>query len=165
VNLTEVLLSIIISLAVLAGGFFLYTSVADRNGVSTVMQSLPILRANIEDVYQNDYADIGTDSVSGGNLYSLGLFPQGLTVGEGMKTRWGDVTLAVGDEDSQYTITLDSLSPEACMQLGRYQYKSWAKVEVGAATVWTRGQTTPFSTADLVEACNAGSVTIKYTAP
>ena len=76
-NLTEVLLAVIVSLAVIAGGYTLYTNVSDKNEVAQVMQNVSLLRANIEDAYDGNYENLSSDA-SDGSLYDLGILPERL---------------------------------------------------------------------------------------
>lgn len=80
-------------------------------------------------------------------------------------TKWGPITIEAGDDPSTYTISFSGLSKDICLHLGRFQYRSWAKVEAGGTAVWTRGTDTGLKTAELVQACKAGNVAVTFTAP
>lgn len=155
-NLTEVLLAVIVSLAVIAGGYTLYTNVSDKNEVAQVMQNVSLLRANIEDAYDGNYENLSSDA-SDGSLYDLGILPERLarvsSGGTTPATKWGPITIEAGDDPSTYTISFSGLSKDICLHLGRFQYRSWAKVEAGGTAVWTRGTDTGLKTAELVQAC------------
>lgn len=157
-NLTEVLLAVIVSLAVIAGGYTLYTNVSDKNEVAQVMQNVSLLRANIEDAYDGNYENLSSDA-SDGSLYDLGILPERLarvsSGGTTPATKWGPITIEAGDDPSTYTISFSGLSKDICLHLGRFQYRSWAKVEAGGTAVWTRGTDTGLKTAELVQACKA----------
>lgn len=157
-NLTEVLLAVIVSLAVIAGGYTLYTNVSDKNEVAQVMQNVSLLRANIEDAYDGNYENLSSDA-SDGSLYDLGILPERLarvsSGGTTPATKWGPITIEAGDDPSTYTISFSGLSKDICLHLGRFQYRSWAKVEAGGTAVWTRGTDTGLKTAELVQACPA----------
>ena len=157
-NLTEVLLAVIVSLAVIAGGYTLYTNVSDKNEVAQVMQNVSLLRANIEDAYDGNYENLSSDA-SDGSLYDLGILPERLarvsSGGTTPATKWGPITIEAGDDPSIYTISFSGLSKDICLHLGRFQYRSWAKVEAGGTAVWTRGTDTGLKTAELVQACKA----------
>lgn len=167
-NLTEVLLAVIVSLAVIAGGYTLYTNVSDKNEVAQVMQNVSLLRANIEDAYDGNYENLSSDA-SDGSLYDLGILPERLarvsSGGTTPATKWGPITIEAGDDPSTYTISFSGLSKDICLHLGRFQYRSWAKVEAGSTAVWTRGTDTGLKTAELVQACKAGNVAVTFTAP
>ncbi|MEE0405399.1 MAG: hypothetical protein UDQ58_02305 [Desulfovibrio sp.] len=62
-------------------------------------------------------------------------------------------------------MSFSGLSKDICLHLGRFQYRSWAKVEAGGTAVWTRGTDTGLKTAELVQACKAGNVAVTFTAP
>ena len=167
-NLTEVLLAVIVSLAVIAGGYTLYTNVSDKNEVAQVMQNVSLLRANIEDAYDGNYENLSSDA-SDGSLHDLGILPERLarvsSGGTTPATKWGPITIEAGDDPSTYTISFSGLSKDICLHLGRFQYRSWAKVEAGGTAVWTRGTDTGLKTAELVQACKAGNVAVTFTAP
>lgn len=167
-NLTEVLLAVIVSLAVIAGGYTLYTNVSDKNEVAQVMQNVSLLRANIEDAYDGNYENLSSDA-SDGSLYDLGILPERLArvsaSGTTPATKWGPITIEAGSDPSTYTISFSGLSKDICLHLGRFQYRSWAKVEAGGTAVWTRGTDTGLKTAELVQACKAGNVAVTFTAP
>lgn len=162
-NLTEVLLAVIVSLAVIAGGYTLYTNVSDKNEVAQVMQNVSLLRANIEDAYDGNYENLSSDA-SDGSLYDLGILPERLArvsaSGTTPATKWGPITIEAGSDPSTYTISFSGLSKDICLHLGRFQYRSWAKVEAGGTAVWTRGTDTGLKTAELVQACSSHSVQI-----
>lgn len=170
-NLTEVLLAVIISMAVIAGSYFLYTTVTEKNAMSTTMVNLTLLRANIEDIYDGSYSDSSFGDVD--TMDNLGIIPQyflstsgdGDTATTSLKTKWGDMTIAEGDSSSEYTISMDQLSADACVHFGRFQVKSWKNIEVNDTEVWNRGTDTQATISELAEACDGGNATVTFTAP
>ncbi|MBR5050415.1 MAG: hypothetical protein IKX75_03660 [Desulfovibrio sp.] len=166
-NLTEVLLAVIVSLAVLAGGYTLYNSVSDKNAVSATMQNLSLLRANIDDLYAGNYAGLASDAADG-TLHKTGVLPDALAdLSDGGKpaSKWGAIDIEGTDDGSGYTIAFEGLGKDVCMHLGRFQYRTWAKVEAGETAVWTRGTDTALNASALASACKDGNVTLTFTAP
>ena len=120
-NLTEVLLAVIVSLAVLAGGYTLYNSVSDKNAVSATMQNLSLLRANIDDLYAGNYAGLASDAADG-TLHKTGVLPDALAdLSDGGKpaTKWGAIDIEGTDDGAGYTIAFEGLGKDVCMHLGR----------------------------------------------
>lgn len=169
-NLTEVLLAVIISMAVIAGSYFLYTTVTEKNAMTQTMENLSLLRANIEDIYDGEYDDATFGDVA--KMNSLGIIPQyflssstsGETTTTAMKTHWGALTVAQGDSNAEYTITLAGLSSDACVHFARFQYKSWSKIKAGGTEVWNRSTDTKGSISAIATAC-ATDKTVVFTAP
>ncbi len=166
-NLTEVLLAVIVSLAVLAGGYTLYNSVADKNAVSATMQNLSLLRANIDDLYAGNYASLASDAADG-TLHKTGVLPDALAdLSDGGKpaTKWGPISIEGTEDGSGYTISFEGLDRDVCMHLGRFQHRTWAKIEAGETAVWTRGTDAALNVSALASACKGDNVTVAFTAP
>ncbi len=174
-NLTEVLLAVIITMAVIAGSYFLYTTVTEKNAMTQTMENLSLLRANIEDIYDGDYSDSTFGNYE--TMNKMGILPQYFVTNasneEGgaksvqMRSHWGPISLAVdGSDESKYTIKLESLSGDACMHFARFQYKSWYKIEVGETEVWNRATDTKAAINAVATACTGdGEKSVTFTAP
>ena len=170
-NLTEVLLAVIISMAVIAGSYFLYTTVTEKNAMSTTMVNISLLRANIEDIYDGAYDDDSFGDID--TMVDLGIIPQYFLSSSGsgdnatttLKTKWGDMTIAEGDASTEYTISMDQLSGDACVHFARFQVRSWKSIDVNDTEVWNRGTDTQASISEVATACAGGNATVTFTAP
>ncbi|MCR4667193.1 MAG: hypothetical protein K5657_07855 [Desulfovibrio sp.] len=160
-SLTEILLSLAIMIAVVAGVAVNYTTVKDRNDEQQVMQSLQMLRANIEQIYgTNNYTGINNEV-----LAKAGAVPREILHGAAdIKTRWGEVTVAALGTDS-YTMTLINLPPSACRNLANLSTTSWSKVDVGETTLFSREENTDVTPSAILQACQGAGNTLVFTGP
>ncbi|MBQ7586095.1 MAG: hypothetical protein IJU40_07600 [Desulfovibrionaceae bacterium] len=160
-SLTEILLSLAIMIAVVAGVALGYSQVKSKNDQQRAMQSIQMLRANIEQVYANGvYTDLSNEV-----LVTAGVVPGELLSGTSdIKTRWGDVTVA-NKGDSQYTITLENLDPQACRSIANLSTTSWAEVKVGEKVLYDRSENTTVNPSDLLGACSGATNTVVFTGP
>ncbi|MBR4741767.1 MAG: hypothetical protein IK079_02555 [Desulfovibrio sp.] len=160
-SLTEILLSLAIMIAVVASVALGYSEVKSKSDQQQAMQSLQMLRANIEEVYANGVYT-GLDNQT---LLSAGVVPVDLLSGKTeIKTKWGDVTVSA-KEASQYTITVEGLPPSACRSLANLSTTSWDEVSVGTTTLFQRSENTAVNPSDLLSACSGASNTIVFTGP
>ena len=159
-SLTEILLSLAIMIAVVAGVALSYSSVKSKNDQQRAMQSIQMLRANIEQIYANGvYTGLSNEV-----LVKAGVVPGELLAGSNIKTRWGDVTCAA-DGESQYTITVSNLDPQACRSIANLSTTSWAKVTVGDTDIFDRSTNEAITPSTLLSACEGASNTVVFTGP
>ena len=160
-SLTEILLSLAIMIAVVAGVALGYSQVKSKNDQQRAMQSIQMLRANVEEIYSNGvYTDLSNDVLIG-----AGVVPGDLLSGtNSIKTRWGDVTVAAKD-DSQYTITIEDLDPAACRSIANLSTTSWSQVTVGETTLYDRSTNPTVNPSDLLQACVNPTNTVVFTGP
>ena len=160
-SLTEILLSLAIMIAVVAGVALGYSQVKSKNDQQRAMQSIQMLRANIEQVYANGvYTDLSNEV-----LINAGVVPGELLSGTSdIKTRWGDVTVA-SSGDSQYTITVSNLDASACRSIANLSTTSWAEVKVGSETLFDRATNNTVNPANLLAACAHSANTVVFTGP
>ena len=160
-SLTEILLSLAIMIAVVAGVALGYSQVKSKNDQQRAMQSIQMLRANVEQIYSNGvYTGLSNEV-----LISAGVVPGDLLSGNSaIKTKWGDVTVAAKD-DSQYTITVENLDPPACRSIANLSTTSWASVNVGETSLYDRSTNAAVNPSDLLQACTNASNTVVFTGP
>ena len=108
--------------------------------VGQVRAGAPIFAEEcVEDVYPFPADFIGND-----DCFML------VVQGDSMKNAWGgDVTLANDADNGQFSITLDNVPQDACMQLARFQPDSWESVNGSVVD--------PTDVGAIVETCTAAS--------
>ena len=97
-------------------------------------------------------------------LVNAGVVPAELLSGSDIKTIWGDVTCAALD-DSQYTITLENLDPQACRSIANLSTTSWASVKVGENEIYSRSTNDTVNPSTLLSACQGATNTVVFTGP
>ena len=159
-SLTEILLSLVIMLVVVAGVAVNYATVKDRTDEQLLVQSVEMLRANIEQIYASESYTGINNSV----LTSAGVVPKGLLSGTSMKTRWGDVTVSDA-EAGGYALTFQNLPPAACRTLAGLSTTSWNSVAVGETELFSRAENTAVTPSDILSACSEAGNTLVFTGP
>ena len=92
------------------------------------------------------------DNLDNDVAMSAGIVPKAFLKGDSMKNAWGgDVTLANDADNGQFSITLDNVPQDACMQLARFQPDSWESISVNGTVV------DPTDVGAIAGACTAAS--------
>ena len=159
-SLTEMLLSVVIMIVVICGVAVNYTNVRERNQEHQTMQSLEILRANIEQIYgRGPYTGISNET-----LLKAGAVPRALQSGTSdIKNHWGEVTVSASD--TTYSLSLASLPPSACRSVTNLATQSWQSVNVGDLRIYNRADNTQVTPSAVLTACSGASNTVTFTGP
>ncbi len=116
-----------------AGG--LYSSFSKSN-VAATEENLILTRMQI----QQFYSGTNYDGLNNTMAIKAGLFPKAFLRGSGtsataMNAFGGAITLAADTTNSRFSIKLDAIPEEECMQLARFQSDAWDEVKVNTTSV------------------------------
>ena len=159
-SLTEILLSLAIMIAVIAGIAVNYSSVKARADEQKVMQGIEMLRANIEQIYGNS----SFEELDNTLLVNAKAVPASLLQGETIRTPWGGVTVT-DVEGVQYSISLEGLPIAACRNLATLSTSSWSSVSIGENEIFNRVDATDVKPSSILAACSESTNTLTFVGP
>ena len=133
-----------------AGG--LYSSFSKSN-VGSTEENLILTRMQI----QQFYAGTNYEGLTNEMAIKAGLFPKAFLRGTGgnasaINSFGGAITLEADTTNSRFSIKLDAIPQEECVQLARFQSDAWDQVDVNGTTVIEANTT---KTADPTTVSNA----------
>lgn len=114
-----------------AAAFGLYSAFGKVN-VGTVEQNLVLLRMQTQQFF------FGTnyDNLDNDVAIKAGIVPKAFLKGESLKNAWGgDITLTGDSSSGTFSIEMDSIPQDACIQLARFQPDSWENVAVNGSEI------------------------------
>lgn len=124
--------------------------------VTQMEQGLTQMNMQIQGLYANasSYSGINNDFV-----IKAGAAPAAMTKGSSLVSPWGgNITVAPGQDNSTFTIKIDSIKRADCTKLAVYQLSLWTEVAVNGSTFKDDASVT-----DVVNACVGSSNSITYT--
>jgi type II secretory pathway pseudopilin PulG len=149
--MTDVLGALLIGLVVGALTFSAISSGFMKSKIGSTEQDLVILRMQVQQLFANSNGYTGLDNAG---AIKNGLVPKSLIKGDDIRNTWGGpVTISANAANSSFTIDLEELPHEACVQLSRFQPDAWFSVEVNGNTIDPSGEVL-----DATGNCYAGNV-------
>lgn len=154
-SILEVVGALIVGLLLIgAAAFGLYAAFGKSN-VATTEQNLVLLRMQTQQFF------FGTnyDNLDNEVAIKAGIVPKAFLKGETMKNSWGgDVTLSSDSANGTFTVEMDNIPQDACIQLARFQPDSWEGVTVNGAEV------DPADVSGIADSCSQTTNTLAFTA-
>lgn len=138
----ETLVAVIIGLLLIIGVFVYYQMATTGTNISEMRQNVMVSKANVERLFRGQSTYDGLDNAL---AVRAKLVPSSMVVGdpstsEDIRTPFGGaVTFApaagTGAADSHFSIELEAVPQEACIELATYSRTDWVFVEVGGTEV------------------------------
>jgi hypothetical protein len=137
----------------------LFLTAAAAIGISTaftkvkingLQQDIVTMRMQTQSLYGNstDYSGLTNDVA-----INAGLVPKSLQKGNGIAHSFGGpVTLSANSSNASFTIDLEQLPHDACVQLARFQPDAWYGITVNGANI-----DADLSVTDIISNCVSGS--------
>lgn len=147
-SILETVGALIVGLLLIAAAAFGLYSAFGKSNVATTEQNLVLLRMQTQQLF------FGTnyDNLDNDVAMNAGIVPKSFIKGDSMKNAWGgDITLANDADNGQFSITLDNVPQDACIQLARFQPDSWESISVNGSVV------DPTDVGAIAGACTAAS--------
>ncbi len=154
-SILETVGAIIVGLLLIgAAAFGLYAAFGKSN-VATMEQNLVLLRMQTQQFF------FGTnyDNLDNEVAIKAGIVPKAFLKGDTLKNSWGgDVTLSSDTANGTFTIEMDNIPQDACIQLARFQPDSWESVSVNGADIDAT------DVAGIADACGQSANALGFTA-
>lgn len=154
-SILETVGAIIVGLLLIgAAAFGLYAAFGKSN-VATMEQNLVLLRMQTQQFF------FGTnyDNLDNEVAIKAGIVPKAFLKGEALKNSWGgDVTMSSDTANGTFTIEMENIPQDACIQLARFQPDSWESVSVNGADIDAT------DVAGIADACGQTTNTLAFTA-
>lgn len=150
----DILGGILIGLTILASILYGIFSGFSKSNVSSMEQDLVLLRMQTQQFYfGTNYNNLNNETA-----IKAGIVPKALIKGENLVNPWGgDVTLSSNSANSTFTLEIDNIPKDACVQLLRFQPESWDSVSVNGADVDAN------DVATIPDACSQTANTLSFT--
>ena len=160
-TIIETLIAILVGLIVLGGAIYLGVRLFGSTKITSAQQDIMSVVGSIKQIYNGNPNFTGLDNNVAINSQ---LIPSDWNiVGNNISNQWsGAVVIATAATVTQFTIELDAVPQDACVQLGSFAPGSWVNVTVNGTQTQGVGfaGSTPTATAG---ACVAGNNNIIYT--
>lgn len=142
----------LMAIATIAG--LLYLAFGKSN-VASMEQDLVVLRMQTQQFYfGTNYSDLSNETA-----IKAGIVPKSLIKGENLVNPWGgSINLSSDSANSSFTVELDNIPKDACIQLVRFQPESWDSVSVNGADIESS------DVARIPDACSQTANTLAFTA-
>jgi hypothetical protein len=132
-SMTDVLGALLIGLIVGALTFAAISSGFMKSKIGSTEQDLVTLRMQVQQLFANSNGYTGLDNAG---AIQNGLVPKSLIKGDNIRSTWGGpVTIAANAANSSFTIDIEELPHEACVELSRFQTDAWFSVSVNGNTI------------------------------
>lgn len=131
-SILETVGALIVGLLVIGAAAFGLYSAFGKNNVATMEQNLVLFRM------QTQQFGFGTnyDNLDNSVAMDAGIVPNAFVKGNSLKNAWGgDVNLSSDSSDGTFTIEMESIPQDACIQLARFQPDSWESVSINGSDV------------------------------
>lgn len=131
-SILETVGAIIVGLLLIGAAAFGLYSAFGKSNVATMEQNLVLLRMQTQQFF------FGTnyDNLDNEVAIKAGIVPKAFLKGETLKNSWGgDVTMSSDTANGTFTIEMENIPQDACIQLARFQPDSWENVSVNGAEV------------------------------
>lgn len=154
-SILETVGAIIVGLLLIGAAAFGLYSAFGKSNVATMEQNLVLLRMQTQQFF------FGTnyDNLDNETAIKAGIVPKAFLKGETMKNSWGgDVTMSSDTANGTFTIEMDNIPQDACIQLARFQPDSWETVSVNGADIDAT------DVAGIADACGQTVNTLAFTA-
>lgn len=154
-SILESIGGIIVALLVISAAVFGLNYAFGKNNVATMEQNLVLLRMQTQQfLFGTNY-----DNLDNEVAIKAGIVPKAFLKGETLKNSWGgDVTLSSDTANGTFTVEIDNIPQDACIQLARFQPDSWENVSVNGAELDT------MDVAGIADACGQATNTLAFTA-
>lgn len=160
-NMTETILVLAFVIIVLASVAITFSNAREKNNQSKTMQSILLMRSNIEQIFNNG----NFTGIDNNVLLTAQVVPTDLQRNNSVQSSWGPITIAESDGGERYTIALENLNTSACQALATLSTTSWAIVEANGTVLYEREVNDPIDNVALINACAAATNTVTFTAP
>ncbi len=150
-SLGNLIIGLLIIGAVAVG---LYAAFSKSN-VATMEQNLVLLRMQTQQFF------FGTnyDNLDNEVAIKAGIVPKAFIKGDTLKNSWGgDVTLSSDTSNGTFTVEIDNIPQDACIQLARFQPDSWQSVSINGAEIDAT------DVVGITDACSQDTNTLAFTA-
>ncbi len=154
-SILETVGAIIVGLLLIGAEAFGLYAVFGKSNVGTMEQNLVLLRMQTQQFF------FGTnyDNLDNEVAIKAGIVPKAFLKGDTLKNSWGgDVTLSSDTANGTFTIEMDNIPQDACIQLARFQPDSWESVSVNGADIDAT------DVAGIADACGQSANTLGFTA-
>lgn len=145
----------IVSIVVLGAlAVALYTAFSKTN-VASMEQDLILLRMQAQQFYfGSDY-----DGFSNEVAVKAGIVPKSLMRGDRILNPWGgDVQLSSNPQEATFTIEVDDIPQDACIQLARFQPDAWTAIAVNGGAI------DPYDVMAITDACGQATNSLSFSA-
>ena len=154
-SILETVGAIIVGLLLIGAAAFGLYSAFGKSNVATMEQNLVLLSMQTQQFF------FGTnyDNLDNEVAIKAGIVPKAFLKGDTLKNSWGgDVTLSSDTSNGSFTVEMDNIPQDACIQLARFQPDSWEAVSVNGAEIDAT------DVAGIADACSQATNTLAFTA-
>ena len=145
-GLGQILLYLFLTAAAAVGLYTMFT----KAKISFLEQDLVTMRMQTQQLFANssDYSGLTNDVA-----IMAGLVPKGLQKGDGLGHSFGgSITLGSNDANASFTIDIEQLPHDACVQLAKFQPDAWHGIAVNGTTIDPDSSVT-----EIIGNCESGS--------
>ncbi len=165
VTLIELIVGLVVVALIVAGALALFGTAQSSQASTQMVQDLTSLRASTKSLFlgQGNYGTAGTNLnqlLNTSKRVPTTIMVDASTTPPTLRHALnGNVTVAVGATNTQYTVTLTNIPPDVCVPLVTGA-RDWVSVQVGANAARTAF---PIPTADAANECGSAASTLVFT--
>jgi prepilin-type N-terminal cleavage/methylation domain-containing protein len=110
-----------------------------RSDVQNEVVNVSDLKSKIDEIFslqRGNYTGLGNATI----INSGGIPPLMSVSGTTIRSKWGTVTIAPANSNTQYTITYNTVPQDACSTLVAKTFRTWTLVTIGGTTITNAAQ-------------------------